>query len=419
MSKRGIRSQEDWDVLDSSLKPQAAIDLIREFGSARSAGRSVGLHHSTLNKWAKRGGYEASNGDSEKPGATITDSSADILGPRRPNSYTADELLLEFGLDPEDWDVTHVRPNVWETTVDGVPTSLYQLKISCKKRVSLDSLVPNYEPVWVAPKARKRKRQAVEYKLVFSDPHCDNHCEPLFRGMHELAYELQPSDIYCLGDGTDQGTMTRFVPNVRTMSDLQSCTHAYYDVLGGLRKACNDASITILPGNHDWWVFREIIKFCPELREYVAPGQTDPFFSFRRFMNLDSIRVDVHETLGEYHDNVIHPVDDAVFLHGVSTGKHGGATKEFDAWEGLSVFQGHDHKMAMNVITKRLANSRYSYRYAVSIGATCNVDLGYDHKHSVHQGFWILVKHADGCWHPEPVYYNNNVLSWRDFRYDG
>jgi hypothetical protein len=107
-------------------------------------------------------------------------------------------------------------------------------------------------------------------------------------------------------------------------------------------------------------------------------------------------------------------------MHGRRTGKHGGAALEIEGWEGTSIGQGHDHKLAVTAITRRLPDNTEVQRWAISAGTMARRNLGYDPRRNVNQGFIVIVVWPDGHWHPEVAAYDPQTMTttWRDWRYN-
>jgi len=359
----------------------------------------------------------------ENPGCKITDDSAVLIG--RPNpmgtaSMTPEELFEAHGLDPNSWEYSPTLNRYDVLTGEGGVTTLSQLKIVAKRRINPETFVIGIKNGWTPPPARKRRKTTKpEYTFVFPDPHAPLNEPTLTEASVALLEELQPSRVICLGDAGDNSPFGRHRKNPRTDCTVEESVSSTYELLARWRNAAPDAGMDIIPGNHDWWLQCRVMEMFPHLMNLKRPGEDFSLLNMRSVLALDSLGITLHDRGGEYHDNVINIADDLMGLHGTKTGKHGGAAKEQDGWEGASIVQGHDHKTAMVAITKRLPGGGETQRYAFSAGTMARRDLGYDPKHNCNQSFMVFTIWPDGRWHPEFALYDpqRDDVTWRDWLY--
>lgn len=404
-------------------EPGAVTAAIREHGSLRAAARAHGLHHSTLSKWARRtsGDTHDTNASSvpgtttSAVGATITNDHAIIVG--AVGDLDPNHLLRQHRLDPDEWEYTPTL-NAWETYADGEYVTLSQLKLVCKKRVSA-ILLPARADGWRPSKPRTRKPSRVRHVMLLPDPHAPLHEPTLTAAALELAAQLKPADIICLGDAADNSPFKRHKANPRIDCTAQEAIDATYVWLADLRNAAPDSRIRIIPGNHDWWLLDRLKETMPQLSTLKRPGDPSPVMGMRHLLRLDELHIELEDTIGEYHDATISITDDLVAMHGTRTGQYGGAVKEFGVWEGASIVQGHDHKAAIVAMTKRLPDNTETQRYAISAGTMARRDLGYNPARNAAQAFVVITIHNDGRWHAEHAYYDpqHDDVTWRDWRY--
>jgi hypothetical protein len=177
----------------------------------------------------------------------------------------------------------------------------------------------------------------------------------------------------------------------------------------------------LLFGNHDYWLEKRVLELFPNLAKLRRKDEELPHLAISTILRLDDIGWDYFYTEGEYHDVTVEIVPGLVGMHGTRTGKHGGALKEIEKWEGVSVVQGHDHTLGMTAVRYRLPGGRHVQRYGISAGSAAQADLGYDPAHNVGQGFPVLVLWPDGTWGVDFALYDplTKTTTFRSWRYDG
>lgn len=404
-----IRTRDEWLQASTEAKIATAKALYAAHdGNASKAGDSIGLERTTLLKWFKRV-QENSGGE---PITISSDRSVDVA--------TKESLLIQHGYNPDDYEEISSRINQWGDP-DG--TTSHQIRINVRPRAEA-LLRPALErtPGWSPPKPNPVKGQAVERIMLVSDPHCPLDETTLTDASVELARLIQPTKIVQLGDSMDNSPFSRHRKNPRHDLDYstQDCVDSTYKYLARLADAAPNAERVILAGNHDWWLYHRVLEQLPQLATLNVACSSERFLSFERLLRLDEIGWTLESTGGgDYHDSTHQCLNDLVAIHGVKTGKHGGAMVEIMGWHGTSVAQGHDHKTALVRHVKRLPNGSEAAYWSWSLGAMSRRDLGYTHTRDVHQSFGVVTVWPDGRWQPELAVYDpqHDDVTYRDWRY--
>lgn len=258
---------------------------------------------------------------------------------------------------------------------------------------------------------------------LISDMHCPFHEPAVTNAFTAWLAEFKPSRVYILGDAGDWPSLGRHRKNHRKFSTMQECIDSIYDVLVEWRVASPESEITMIPGNHDFWGNRQLQDAGLEEFMDVRPARSpeaEPLNSLVSYLRLDELNINLVSTSGEYHDVELEIVGGLAGLHGVAAGVNGGAISERAGWEG-SVVQGHDHRQTLAARILRLPNGTQVRRWAWSLGAASQRDLGYNHKRDIGQGFGSIALHKAGSWHPEMGSLDpaNNVVTWRDWIFRG
>ena len=336
-------------------------------------------------------------------------------------NVSPEDVLVEHGLDPAEWDVTSYTSNRWHAPTKHGKQQLEQSKLVARRSVlSMVRPAAAREPGWVAPRPKRFQRSKSRLIAVFGDPHCPLEERDFVDAQLAWLREYQPTDVWLMGDAADNSPWKRHKRNRRIDCSPQEALDSTYRYLADIRAAVPDARIRLVYGNHDYWIIDRINEAVPQLATLRRPGENGTqIISLNDWLRLDELRIEANETQGEYHDVTVQIADDLVGLHGVKSGPYGGAVREFDTWEGASVLQGHDHKAAIVLISKRLANNTEVQRVAISVGTSARRDLGYDHKRNVNQAFTTVTMHGSGEWHPELAIFNPQTRSttWRDWIY--
>jgi len=339
----------------------------------------------------------------ERVGADVN-----ITGPARADTLNGDDLLRLRGLDPDDYVEVSLTVNVWQgmrsTEWDNEPLDLHQTKATFKRKLVVDFVLPDVRPIteWKKQKpARRRSPRAPELWPLIPDPHAPLHekaaCEGLSAYLSE--HEDQIGRVFCLGDAADNSPWGRHRKIPRTDYSPTEACQSVHDLLAGWRSLSSGVPWDYIPGNHDQWQILRLREQYPMLENFCLPNEDVPVFNPRRSFALDALDIKYHDTPGgEYHDAIVWPLDDLTLMHGVATGKYGGAVTEVQGWEGSSVIQGHDHKLGLFIVVRRLPGGGRIAHKAISAGTLARGDLGYNHKHDSAPGFPVLQVWPDKKW---------------------
>lgn len=368
------------------ISPRAARDRWKKLGLATPARSSEKIH-----------GAGASSQVTENKATLIS-----AANPQGTQGKTPEEMLVEHGLDPAEWDY-RVSATSWDAPVgDGAVTTLHRIKVDAVRRAeAIEPLL--FESSWEPPKARRARKPAEKPRMIvgFADPHFPLDEPSLTEGAVAFLedHEHEIDSLICVGDASDASPFKRHKANKRTDVTVQEHLAGTYEGLARWRNAIPNAPITLIRGNHDTWFQSRLLEMFPSYMELKRPGEDFGLLTLRSVLGLDTLRIETVETNGEYHDDVVQVLEDLVAIHGVAAGRDG-AIKEQAGWEGASLLQGHAHKCQINMITKRLPGGGESQRFSINMPSMARRDLGYSHKHDVSQGFVYFYVWPDGRWVP-------------------
>ena len=387
--------------------PAAFSRALADAGSITALSDASGIPRTTLNDWRKA--HDNPTPSTVDAQGAFTQSYDVTVSP----GTSAHDMLKQRGLNVDEWQIVSLHVQEAEAVgKGGEPLKLERMRVTVKPKrgaVDVEQIIPRPErKPW---KRRMRRSTTVEQHLFIGDPHAPHHDQGLIEQTAEYAHDHNDSvaSITFLGDTVDNTPFGRHrrIPRMDTIS-ASDHLQAGHDLLAMIRERAPKADARMLIGNHDHWLTQRVREERPELEFLRYPNHPRPVLDLANLLQLDAIGVDlVRADGGEYHDSVLQVFPDLIALHGTKTGKHGGAAAEIDAWEGASVIQGHDHKIATVVVVKKLPGGGLRSHLAISAGTTASPDLGYDPRKNVARGI-LSVWHwpASGKWTPVHGYWH-------------
>lgn len=367
------------------------------------------------------------DGDTLEAHSNIGDTHAtlvDAANPRPTALRTAEDLMRDSGMDPDEWDHEFERTEWDGLAGDGKVTTLYRVKVRATKRPEA-MFAQSLPAEWLPPPPEPIQRDHEQPLLIplLADPHFPNVERALFAAFLQWCRDFEPDGIWCLGDAANNSPFGRHGVNRRPDLNV-SVNEAVWSTTEGLLQiahAAPNAWRRLLFGNHDYWLEKRLLEVFPKLAELRRYEEDDPYVSIAKVLKLDDIGWAYNYTLGEYHDVNVEIVPGLVGMHGTRTGPHGGALKEITRWEGVSIVQGHDHTLGMTAVRYRRPGGGHVQRYGISAGSAARADLGYDPAHNVGQGWPVVSLWPDGRWHVDFALYDptDGSTTWRDWYYKG
>lgn len=333
-----------------------------------------------------------------------------------------DDILKSSSLDPAEWTIKVFKE--WDAQVgEGEVIQMQSLAAERTASSFVRAAMPAREPLKQYAKPKQKKIKGPTLIPIMPDMHCPLEEPVLCDGFAAFLadHRDQISKVVNLGDGDDASAFGRHPKNPKYDQPAQAGIDGLYYRLRQQREAVPDVPIIIFPGNHDVWLQRRILESIPGLYGLRQAASDEELLGLRNLLRLDELQIEYLDPQGgEYFESTYEVAPGLILMHGNATGEYGGAAKEVKTWES-SVGQGHDHKLAMVAVTRRLPNGTEVQRYAISFGTASRRDLGYDPKRNVNQGFGVIVLHEDGRWHPEFATFDpqRQDVCFRSWRYSG
>jgi hypothetical protein len=358
-----------------------AEQLLAEPGATqRTVAGELGVGQSTLCGWLRDAGIEDSGrsaGSGPDPaGITRNDQDASITSAALsdPRGVTPDQLLEKHGLDPADWIVTSIRVSEWGK--EDAP--MFQLRVNATRRDGL-LVIPDlgdFEP-WEYGQIEEDSERRV---ALIPDLHAPFHDESGLRAVCNLLACEQPEQVIFLGDVADNSMLSKHRTHRRFGALLNETNDAVVANFRRVREAVPNASIVLLPGNHDDRVLYYAQDMAPEF-EALRPGrlddgepEPDTSIGFRQLWRLDELGIELVDEDWKLAQYSITPELSA--RHGYLTGNN--SERKLLEKHGRSQVHGHDHRGSLIYRTK---HDPLDVRVAMSCGTLSEIrpdGLGYE-----------------------------------------
>jgi len=421
--------------MEANMPPSEIVKILRQEHGIETSDKSL---RRARKRWGFEGVPEAVAGF-EKSGLKIHNDDAEIIATPAMDILTPEDLLIERGLDPEDWDIYDVIVNHWE----GAPTrsdqkrngeqiqirGYRQLKIKCRRIKPLSLILPPRPdgPVY-EPKGRARRSTKDPKLVVFTGDQQAPHFEPT---LHDLFCEWmafnQPEEGVLIGDTLDLPSISRHPVNPEWNPTIQECAQSAYDLLKDYRNSNSDTQWIKLIGNHDERLRRALIDAVnSELYTLTRPKdegdslEEQPLLSIRHFMRLDELGIEVVDPGGDYEHAQHNVSSHLAARHGwIATKNSGSSAVKTLEHLGYSVVVGHSHRQSLVYKTTHDINGKTTTLTAAETGCMCKIEggLGYAVAPDWQQGFATAEVWPDGAFRLDLATYVNGTLLWRDQRY--
>ena len=198
---------------------------------------------------------------------------------------TPENLLRERGLDPDEWEITHMKVNEWDAMTsdkaegDNRIVTMKQLTVNLKRRVPLDLVVPARMPgnyIRELPKARSQYDDEVRTVVFVGDQQAPKHDKRL----HDLFLEWmdynRPDEGIMMGDAGDFSRLSKYADNPEWDEEVQECIDSVYMIKRETVQASPTTTWTMIEGNHDTRLRTMVLNKLPAiygLRKAKVPGK--------------------------------------------------------------------------------------------------------------------------------------------------
>jgi hypothetical protein len=346
-----------------------------------------------------------------------------------------DTMLLDRGLDPDDWEITSMGVNEWDgPQKDGTVVTDYQAKFTCKRRKPLCDLLP---PRVDGPRRKRIVRAPVSNSSQLTVIVGDHQAPFHDRRLHELFCQWlevnQPDRGVHLGDLMDFPDISRHPDDPDNVAIANECLQSGYDIFRDMTDASPATNWELMPGNHDERLRRYVIEKAPRIHGLKRVDSPDSYgevvhdISF--LMRLDELDIDYVDPRGPYDLAQVELSQNLAVRHGWITSPKGGqaAYKSLEK-TGYSILVGHTHRQALVQHSVPEINGQMRQLLAAEIGCMCRVDdvrhedgrmfPSYTPMADWQMGFATASIWPDGKFHIELATYVNGVLMWSGQRFE-
>ena len=331
-------------------------------------------------------------------------------------------LLKERGLDPDEWEIHHIKVNEWDS-----PTgeSLKQLTVSCRKKLQLVLPFAEEPAKYKAPPKSKPQKKNGELVVFVGDQQAPHHDQNLHRLFCDWLRVNKPDRGVLMGDTVDFGNISRHPSNPEWDASVQEGINAGYLLLRDYVVSSEGTSWQKLMGNHDERIRQQLLAYVRELygiRQADVPCEDPepPALCVSNLLRLKSLDIDFIAPNGGYNHAQSKLSKHLAARHGWLARKGSGASAlgTLEAL-GYSVVVGHTHRQSLVHKTTHDIDGTVATLAAVETGCMCKISdgLGYTVAPDWQNGFATATIWEDGTFKMDLATYVNGVLYWRDHRY--
>ena len=332
------------------------------------------------------------------------------------------DLLKERNLDPDEWEVTHVKVNEWDSP-GGI--KLKQLTVSARRKLQLVLPFAQEPSKYKAPAKAQLDKKGAELVVFAGDQQAPHHDLDLHRLFCDWLRVNKPARGILMGDTVDFGGISRHALNPEWDSTVQEGVNAGYLLLRDYVQASTNTRWTKLMGNHDERIRQQLLLYVRDLyglRAADIPGeeQESPVWCVSNLLRLPSLDIEFLAPSGGYNHAQAKLSNHLAARHGWIARKGSGASAlgTLEAL-GYSVVVGHTHRQSLVHKTTHDIDGTLSTLAAVETGCLCKIQdgLGYTIAPDWQNGFATASIWPDGTFKLDLATYVNGVLYWRDHRY--
>lgn len=361
----------------------------------------------------------------ETPSVKIDGDEATLVAPPKPYPHMddPDAMLIERGLDPEEWQVEGATINEWDGPAGGGTTITYhQAKLQLKRKRPLELLLPGRQPLIQRPRKVKLNPTLRKHRLVVmvGDQQAPYHDKTLHRLFATWLDDVEPDEGVLVGDTVDFPDISRHADNPECDATVQECIDSGVQILHDYTMASSDTKWTKLMGNHDERIRNYQINQAAKLygvRSGLLPGEVagNAALSIPHLLRLDELGIDFIDPKGKYDQAQFALSKYLAVRHGwlVAKGAGKSALSTLDHL-GYSIVVGHTHRQSIVHQTKHDIDGTTSTRVGVETGCMCKIGLGYAVAEDWQQGWATATIWPDGTFHVDLATYVNGKVYWRD-----
>lgn len=334
---------------------------------------------------------------------------------------TAEDLMEERDLNPEEWEIISVIVNTWDSPTGD---TLNQLKVHLKRKVPMNVIAPARTdgPTF---KAKKKAKEDTTRVVLVGDQQAPYQDERLHDAFCNFLADYQPHKGVLIGDTIDLPDISRHPANPETDVTVQECIDAGYNILKNYREANEDTAWQKLAGNHDERLRRIVVDNVRQIygvRRAAVPGEIldSPVLDVSYLLRLDELGIEYTNPNGDYEQAQVTLSPNLAARHGWIARKGSGASALATLDHlGYSVVIGHSHRQSLVHKTYHTIEGKPYTLAAAETGCMCRIDggLGYAVSPNWQNGFTTAEIFPDGTFKLDLATYVDGKLYFRNTTY--
>lgn len=401
-------------VRNDYSQKQIVARLKKEKGLASTTPRS-------LRRAFERWGLPTQQVHGDPPGAKIEGDKASVVSVASPDLGDLDQIVSARGLDPSEWDVTHVTVNEWDSPVGD---TLKQLKVQLARKKL--TFFPQPAKATKVTKPKAPKNTAGQLVVFTGDQQAPFHDRGLHQAFVSWLKKNKPAKGILIGDTVDFPDISRHRLKPEQNATVQECVNSGYEILADYVAASPKTEWTKLCGNHDERIRNTLIDKAVELygvkRAEIEGAPEASVLSVAHLLRLDQLGINYLEPESSYEHLQVNLSPFLAARHGWIARKGSGASalQTLDHL-GFSVVVGHTHRQGLVHKTTHDIHGNPTTLAAVETGCMCEIQggLGYSVAPNWQQGFSTAWLWPDGRFKIDLATYlpQDQLLLWRDQQY--
>lgn len=360
----------------------------------------------------------------EAPGAkvSLTQEGGELTSGVQATISNPETLLKERGLDPDDWDITHLKVNEWDGPF-GEPCKQLTVNVR-RKSISLLPQAAVQPDGWSAPPKKKLPQSDSKLVVFVGDQQAPHHDLDLHGTFCDWLEKNQPAEGILTGDTVDFPDVSRHPRNPEWDSTVQEGVNAGYAILRDYVEASPNTRWTKLMGNHDERIRNKLLQQVAslyDLKRAEIQGSDEPsVWCISHLLRLKDLDIDFIAPNGGYKHAQANVSKHLAARHGWVAKKGSGASALATLEHlGYSVVVGHTHRQSLIHKTTHDIDGTLQTLAAAETGCMCKIKdgLGYAVAPDWQNGFATATVWNDGTFKLDLATYANNVLYWRNSKY--
>jgi hypothetical protein len=417
------KSQSPLDEHHEYIESLVAKDYSQKQIVAALKEKGVKTTSRSLVRAFSRWGLSTQQVHGETPGVDVQGDKASVISQASPDLGDLDQIIKDRGLKPEEWDVTHITVNEWDSPVGD---TLKQLKVQLTRKKLHFFPQPATPSKTTKPKAPKNTHG--ELVVFTGDQQAPFHDRKLHQAFVSWLKKNKPAKGVLIGDTVDFPDISRHRLKPEQNATVQECINSGYQILKDYVDASPKTEWTKLCGNHDERIRNTLIDKAVELygvkRAEIVGLEEASVLSVAHLLRLDDLGIYYLEPESSYEHLQINISPHLAARHGWIARKGSGASalQTLDHL-GFSVVVGHTHRQGLVHKTTHDIDGASTTLAAAETGCMCQIQggLGYSVAPNWQQGFSTAWVWPDGKFKIDLATYlpQDELLLWRDQQYGG